>query len=209
MKKRKKTPATQETPDRPRQEASAKGDEETPSASPTPESERAEAPAKDPIETLRAECEALKDKWLRAQAECANVSKRLRQQHAEALKHAGMDLARSMLPVLDSLERTLASIEESARDDPVAHGVKLIADEFLEALRSHGVEPIDAMGQPFDPTLHEAIRQDHESDLRPGMVSQEYQRGYRMGDRILRPAQVAVAAEPREEEETEQAAANE
>lgn len=209
MKKQKKTPAEQRTQDRPREETCEKRAEEVPSAPTEPEATHVDGHSKDQIETLRAECETLKDKWLRAQAECANVSKRLRQQHAEALKHAGMDLARSMLPILDSLERTLASIEESAEEDPVAQGVKLIADDFLKALRSHGVEPIDAMGQPFDPRLHEALMQDHESDLRPGMVSREYQRGYRMGDRVLRPAQVAVAAEPREEEETEQAAANE
>ncbi|MBN2563841.1 MAG: nucleotide exchange factor GrpE [Phycisphaerae bacterium] len=150
------------------------------------------------IESLRAELEAYKDKLLRAQAECANISKRLHQQHAESLKLAGMDLARDLLPVVDSFERTLSGFDEFNADDPVVQGVRMIADQLLKVLKDHGVEPIQAVGMPFDPTLHEAVMQDKESDLAPGLVSAELQRGYKMNERVLRATKVTVAAEPEE-----------
>lgn len=149
----------------------------------------------DTLESLRAQRDEFHDKFLRAQAECANISKRLGQQHAAASRLAGMDLARSLLPVLDSLERTLASLDESAEEGPLRQGVQLITDEFLKALAAHGVVPIQSVGEPFDPSLHEAMMQDHETDLAPGTVSRELQRGYKMHERVLRPSKVMVSAE--------------
>ncbi|MCG8405242.1 MAG: nucleotide exchange factor GrpE [Phycisphaerales bacterium] len=157
------------------------------------------------IAALKADRDALKDKLLRSQAECANISKRLHQQHAEALKLAGMNLARSLLPVLDSFERTFSTLEKSALDDPVVQGVKLIADDFQKAFRDHGITPIEAQGKPFDPMQHEAMMQDHETDLPSGTVTQELQRGYTMQDRVLRPAKVAVAAAKPETKEEKKA----
>jgi molecular chaperone GrpE len=151
--------------------------------------------SEDTLESLQAERAEFRDKFLRAQAECANISKRLHQQHAADRRLAGMDLARSLLPVLDSLERTLASLDESAGGEPLRQGVQLIADEFLKAFAEHGIVPILSIGQPFDPLLHEAMMQDHATDLPPGMVSQELQRGYKMHDRVLRPSKVMVSAE--------------
>jgi len=147
------------------------------------------------LESLQAERDEFRDKFLRAQAECANISKRLHQQHAAASRMAGMDLARSLLPVLDSLEQTVASFGDTAKDDPLRHGVQLITDEFLKAFASHGIVPIESVGKPFDPALHEAMMRDHEMDLPPGMVTQELQRGYKMHERVLRPSKVAVSAE--------------
>ena len=141
-----------------------------------------------------------KDKMLRAQAESANSSKRLNQQHAEALKLAGMGLARGLLPVLDNFERTQANLKTAHADDPVIAGVRLIAEQLGKALKDHGVEPIEAIGRPFDPTLHEALLHDRNSTEAPGKVTQEFERGYKMHDRVLRHAKVAVAAEPMEEE---------
>lgn len=149
----------------------------------------------DTLESLQAQRDEFRDKFLRAQAECANISKRLHQQHAADRRLAGMDLARSLLPVLDSLERTLASLDESAGEDPLRQGVQLIYDAFLKAFVDHGIVPIDSIGQPFDPLLHEAMMQDHETDLPPGTVSRELQRGYKMHDRVLRPSKVMVSAE--------------
>lgn len=152
----------------------------------------------DALKFLQAERDEFHDKFLRAQAECANISKRMSQQHAAALRLAGMDLARSLLPVLDSLELTLASFGESAKDDPRRQGVQLITDEFLKALAAHGIVAIQSVGRPFDPLLHEAMMQDYEADSAPGTVSQELQRGYKMHDRVLRPAKVAVSAAKKE-----------
>lgn len=148
-----------------------------------------------------------RDKWLRAQAECANISKRLRQEYSESLKMAGMGLARSLLPVLDSFDRTLSSLGDSGSDDPVAQGVRLISDQLTKTLRDHGIKPIEAVGKTFDPSLHEALMQDRESDVPPNTVTQELERGYTMNDRVLRPSKVAVTvgadSEPQDAEEEE------
>lgn len=156
------------------------------------------------IAALRAECAELKDKLLRSQAECANISKRLQQHHVEALKLAGMGLARSLLPVLDSLEMTLGTCEASAaEDDPVVQGVRLIRDEFQKAFREHGIVPVEAEGRAFDPTMHEAMMQDRETEAPAGTVTRELQRGYTMHGRVLRPAKVAVAAGGADDEGTQ------
>ncbi len=159
-----------------------------------------------PVETLdalRTERDQLKDKLLRAQAECANISKRLHQQHGEALKLAGMGLARELLPIVDNFERSLEGMTAEHEKDSVIAGIKLIADQLVKVLRDHGVEPIEAVGKPFDPTYHEALMSDPASDLPPGTVTSELQRGYTMHGRVLRPARVTVAAEPAEQSQQE------
>ncbi len=146
------------------------------------------------LDSMRADRDELRDKFLRAQAECANISKRLTQQHQIALKTAGLDLARSMLSVLDNLDRTLDAISGQDAEDALVEGIKLVRTEFVKALKDHGVAPIVAVGSAFDPMRHEAMLQDFQSDASPGTVTQELQRGYCMHDRVIRPAKVAVAA---------------
>ncbi len=146
------------------------------------------------LESLRAELAECQDKLLRAQAECANISRRLTQQHAASLKLAGMDMARSMLIVLDSFDRLMETIADVPQDDPIAQGARLIYEQFRSTLDSQGVKPMASVGEHFDPTRHEAMMQDRQSDAPPGTVTIEMQRGYMMGDRVLRPAKVAVAA---------------
>jgi molecular chaperone GrpE len=158
---------------------------------PTPDGET--GAQQETLDGLRGQVEEYKDKMLRAQAECANIAKRLTQQHAESLKLAGMDLARSLLSVVDNFERTLESLSRSATKEAVSQGVKLIADQLMKTLADHGIQPIDTIGKPFDPRRHEAVMEDRQADLPPGNVSQEFQRGYMMHDRVLRPAKVAVA----------------
>jgi molecular chaperone GrpE len=145
--------------------------------------------------SLARERDEFKDKMLRAQAECANISKRLHQQHGEALRLAGMNLARSILPVVDNLERTLASLGDAHADEAVVQGVRLIHEQLLKTLSDHGIQPIASVGKPFDPTLHEALMHDRQTQQSAGTVTQEYERGYLYHDRVLRHAKVAVAAD--------------
>lgn len=175
-------------------DANASGETESAPTTPSSPEQR--------LAALERERDALKDRFLRAQAECVNVSKRLRRQHSEAMKLAGMDLARGLLPVFDSLERTLLSLDDSVKDDPVRQGVELIRTEFLKVFREHGIVPIEAEGKPFEPSMHEALMQDRETDLPAGTVTRELQRGYKIHDRVLRPAKVAVAARAESEDET-------
>lgn len=156
----------------------------------------------DTVQSLRAEIETWKDKLLRAQAECANIAKRLTQDHAESLRYAGMDLARSLLPVVDNLERTINGLSEVQAEEGAIQGVKLVAEQLSKALRDYGVMPVEVVGKPFDPSCHEAIIQDRESDAPAGTVTQELQRGYLMRDRLLRPAKVAVAVSDEVDQES-------
>lgn len=159
----------------------------------------AAVPAGDAMETLRTERDELKDKLLRAQAECANISKRMHQQNVEAVKLAGMGLARDVLHVVDSFERSLAGFQSVSADSSLTDGVKMIADQLAKVLSDHGIKPIEAVGKPFDPSRHEAMMSDYESDKPVGTVTAELQRGYTMHDRVLRPAKVMVAAQKAEE----------
>ncbi|MBI5765441.1 MAG: nucleotide exchange factor GrpE [Planctomycetes bacterium] len=162
--------------------------------------EAAPAAPVDPLAALTRERDELKDRLLRAQAEQANIVKRLNQQHGDAIKYAQMGLARSILTVHDNLERTLASLKNAKPDDPVVAGVRLIVEQLEKLLRDHGVSSIESIGQPFDPMLHEAMLHDRQSDKPAGTVTQEFERGYRLHDRVLRHAKVAVAADEAEGE---------
>lgn len=167
-----------------------------PAADVAPDAQREEPPAdEDELTTLRRERDEYKDKYLRAQAECANTSRRLNQQHAKSLKLAGMGLARALLPLADNFHRTLDNLSARESDDPILAGVRLIAEELDKTLRDHGVVPIEAAGQPFDPFLHEAMMQDFDTEAPAGTVTQELVRGYMMNEHVLRPAKVAVAAD--------------
>ncbi len=152
------------------------------------------------IAAMEAELASLKDQLLRARAECANIARRAAEQQVEAVKLAGMGLARSLLPVMDSLDRMLSSLPRGANSDPFAEGVRLIAEELRKVLRDHGIVPIHAVGRKFDPTSHEAMLQDRDSNAPPGTVTRELQRGYMMHDRVLRPAKVAVSAASEEKD---------
>jgi molecular chaperone GrpE len=161
------------------------------------------------VELLRTELALCKDKLLRARAECDNIAKRLTQQHAESLRLSGMDLARALLPVVDNMQRTLENLKESHAGDPVIQGVKLVAEQLNKVLQDHGVEAIQAVGTPFDPTRHEALMADRQSDAPAGTVTMELQRGYMFRDRVLRPARVAVAAAKQQGENASEAAVGE
>lgn len=148
---------------------------------------------------LQGQLVELTDKLRRAQAECANITKRLTQQNVEAHQFGGISLARAILPVLDNLERTLASQDAGGGGGPFIEGVELIRAQLVKTLREFGVEPIESLGRPFDPHLHQAMIQDRQTDRPPGTITQEFECGYRIHDRVLRPAKVAVAAAPMED----------
>lgn len=161
---------------------------------------RTEGPGRDSVESLRAERDELKEKLLRAQAEAANISKRLHQHHGEALKHAANDVVRGLLPVLDNLERSVEGLKAARVDAPLTQGIQLIADQFLKALRDQGVEPIATKGTHFDPNLHEALSSDPTSREPAGTVIEVFQPGYVMNGRVVRPAKVVISARPDEQE---------
>ena len=132
------------------------------------------------------------DRYLRAAADLENLRKRQkREMHDVRLESKGRVL-KEMLPVVDNLERAIEHATAQAGTNPIVEGVQLVLRQFLTAFERLDVTPVEAAGQPFDPNLHEAISQ-QESDAPPGTVVQVLQRGYKSGDRLLRPALVVVA----------------
>ncbi len=130
------------------------------------------------------------DKYLRAVADLENQRKRARRDIDDAKAEARTKVLKEMLPVVDNLERALAHSTPEAT--AVMEGVRLVLRQFLTALERCEVTAVDAMGQSFDPNLHEAIGQE-ESDGAPGTIVKVLQTGYRLADRLLRPALVVIA----------------
>ncbi len=134
------------------------------------------------------------DKYLRGAADLENLRKRQRRELEDAKLEQRAKVLKEMLPVVDNLERAIehAVQTEGGKAGPIVDGVQLVLRQFATAFERLEVTPIEAMGQPFDPNLHEAISQ-LESDQPPGTIVQVLQRGYRSGDRLLRPTLVVVA----------------
>jgi molecular chaperone GrpE len=132
--------------------------------------------------------------WQRTQAEFANARKRLEKQRADAYIDANIDLVRKLLPVVDDMDRALQSAPAEVQGDGWFSGLTMVGRKFDTVLDSLQVEPIDAVGQPFDPNFHEAIGQEPTDEYESGIVSREMQKGYRLGDRVIRPSLVYVAA---------------
>jgi molecular chaperone GrpE len=132
------------------------------------------------------------DRYLRAAADLENLRKRQKREIDDAKLESKGKVLKEMLPVVDNLERAIEHATTQAGTNPIVEGVQLVLRQFLTAFERLEVTPIEAAGQPFDPNLHEAISQ-MDSDSPPGTVVQVLQRGYRSGDRLLRPALVVVA----------------
>jgi molecular chaperone GrpE len=137
------------------------------------------------------------DRYLRAAADLENLRKRTRREIDDARLETKNKVLKEMLPVVDNLERAIEHAggtggELDASLKPIVDGVQLVLRQFQTAFERLDITAIEALGQPFDPNLHEAISQ-QDSDQPPGTVVQVLQRGYRAGDRLLRPALVVVA----------------
>ena len=149
--------------------------------------------AEDPVRKLQAERDALYDRLARQQAEFENLRKRTEREKQDFREFALADTLRSMLPVLDNF--SLALRTQGSTED-VRKGVELIRKQMEDVLMKAGLQPIDSVGQPFDPRLHEAIEMVESKDVPDNHVVDELQRGYRFKDRLLRPAMVRVARNP-------------
>lgn len=154
-----------------------------------------EGESADSTDGLQRQVEELTEKHLRAVAELQNFRRRSATEQADVLRFATADLVRALLPVVDDLERSLATIgpDESS---PLIEGVKLVHQNLLKVLTDHHVERIDSVGRPFDPSLHDAMMQTESTEHPPGTVLEEYQPGYKLRDRVLRHAKVIVSKRP-------------
>jgi molecular chaperone GrpE len=150
------------------------------------------------IAQLKKERDELRDQALRIRAEFANYQKRTKQQADADRAYAVGSLARDLLDPLDNFERANEALR-AAGDGGISAGLDMVRKQLLESLAKHGVEPIDALGLPFDPNLHEAILQQPSLEHPEGTIVAELSKGYRIADRVLRPSKVAVSVKPRTE----------
>jgi molecular chaperone GrpE len=144
------------------------------------------------IEALKTERDALQDRLLRTAAEFDNYRKRIDRERREQADSAATGLLLEILPVVDNLERAL-QVPASPESASYRAGVELIHRQLFDLLRKRGVTSIDALGTDFDPRIHQAVSQEASDAHRDGEVMEELQRGYMLGDRLLRPAMVKVA----------------
>jgi molecular chaperone GrpE len=147
------------------------------------------------LETLRRERDEFEDRWLRQTAEFDNYRKRIDRERRELAEYAASEVLLELLPILDDLERARAAA--AASGDPVLdshlEGLDLIHRQFMDMLRKRRVSPVETVGADFDPNVHQAVGQEPSGTHREGEVIEELRRGYRLGDRLLRPAMVRVA----------------
>jgi len=137
--------------------------------------------------------------WQRAQADFINYKRRTEQERQDFNRFANANLILSLLPALDDLERALSSIPPAKTSKHSwVEGVRLVERSFRSSLETQGLTPIKALGEPFDPNFHEALRQDKGKE---GIIVEEFQKGYMLGDRVLRPAKVVVGNGEEEEKE--------
>ena len=144
------------------------------------------------LEAAGKEKDRLHDLWLRSQADAENARKRFDREAAERRANETAERIRRLLPILDSLERAIAS--PGWGDDGLRQGVALTLQHMLEILGRDGLKPVESKGRPFDPRFHEAVQTVPDSGAAEGTVLEEMQRGYLLRDRLLRPALVTVAS---------------
>lgn len=145
------------------------------------------------VAALIAERDEYKNKWARALADLDNYRRRVQKEMEEDRKYAAIPLLKAVLPGLDGLQLALRAAATSQNAEELITGVQMVAKQFDAALGAVGIAPINSVGQPFDPNLHEAISQRPSADVPPMTVLDEVERGYTLHDRVVRPSKVIVS----------------
>lgn len=153
------------------------------------------AEAQERATKLTEERRLLHEQLLRRQAEFENFRKRTDRERSEIALKARADLINEMLPILDNFERALnsANSPEDAVQEGILTGIRLIHRQFLDCLIGMGLNPIQAVGEPFDPHLHEAVTTEVTADQPENTILEELRRGYKLGDKLIRPSMVKVS----------------
>lgn len=168
------------------------GSPEEPAIELLPEDEA--EPIADEGNDVREQLVELREANLRVRADFDNFRKRVARERLELTERARGDLVERLLPVVDNLERAVRSAEDAGEAGAWVEGIRMVQGQFLGILEDEGVRPIEAVGQEFDPMVHEAVATAASADLPSGSVLGEVRRGYRIGDRVLRPAQVVTSS---------------
>ncbi len=158
--------------------------------------ERRLSEQKDRAEQAEEDAGRLREALLRKVADFENLKKRTEREKNEYVRYALADAFRELLSVLDNFERAMAHSTVPGGEDDFRKGVEMIARQLADTLRKFGLVEVDALGKPFDPTVHEAVMREETREVAPGTVTEVLQKGYLLNERLLRPAFVKVAAAP-------------
>lgn len=142
------------------------------------------------VKELEAELQEAKDRYLRNLADVENMRKRQERERADLLKYASEKLLQDILPVLDSFEKAIQVQQEAS--NPVIEGVRMVHKQFVHILEQHGLRGVESQGKAFDPNLHQAIQRVESDEVPSEIVKDEYQKGYTLNGRLLRPSMVSV-----------------
>jgi molecular chaperone GrpE len=148
----------------------------------------------DETEGLQADLERFRDLALRSQADFDNYKKRSAREKEEAIKYANSSLLEKLISIVDNFELGLEAARAESEKSPIFSGMSMVLKQLMDFLADSGLQPIDAVGQKFDPNLHEAIAHEPNNKVPEGSVIRQTRRGYRMKDRLLRPSSVVVSS---------------
>ncbi|MDP6778667.1 MAG: nucleotide exchange factor GrpE [Candidatus Latescibacteria bacterium] len=177
--------------DEEQEEPDAETDEVAPEGQDAAEDEALEP---DPLQEALNEAEENKDRWVRLAAEFENYKKRTAREFEALVRSASESVIRDLLPVLDAVGRALDHTDDGSTDsEGYQEGVKMIMEQFPKVLHDRGLSEIEAVGQPFDPHFHEALMQVESEDYDAGIVAEVVERGYSLGDKVIRHAKVVVS----------------
>ena len=150
--------------------------------------------AEDPMAGLQADLDRFRDLALRSQADFENYKKRSTREKEEAIKYANGSLLQQLAAILDNFELGLAAAKAQGEESPIYSGMVLVQKQLHDLLSEHGLQPIEADGKRFDPNLHEGVGHEPSNEVPEGMVIRQNRRGYKLKDRLLRPAAVVVSS---------------
>ena len=150
------------------------------------------------LKALAAKADENWERLVRTTADFDNFKKRVAREKTEAIQFANSSLLQKLLPVMDSFEMALSALQNTkdAKSSSLQAGIMMVQSQLKNILAESGLEEIDATGKPFDPTQHEAVSQQETADVPEGQVVQQMRKGYKLRERLLRPASVVVAIKP-------------
>jgi molecular chaperone GrpE len=150
----------------------------------------------DEDESLQADLDRFRDLALRSQADFENYKKRAAREKEEAIKYANSALLERLIAIVDNFELGLEAARGDGENSPIFSGMSMVLKQLMDFLTEHGLQPIDATSQKFNPNLQEAIAHEPSDEVPEGVVIRQTRRGYRMKDRLLRPSSVVVSSGP-------------
>lgn len=144
------------------------------------------------LNRAREEAKENYNRYLRVMADMENLRRRVRKEQEDLAQYASLKVVEALLPALDNFERALSQDKETLTVDSLLQGVEMVYRQMKQVLEQEGLTPIESLGKPFDPNLHQAVMQAEDPEQESGVVVEEFQKGYLFKDRIIRPSMVKV-----------------